>query len=356
MTNIITPSTLVEELVERTRLSWLQIAVIVGLTLILLAAGAAYRDGVLTDPSNILQASQRVLGWNASGADLWRYLMLYPAISVYLLLTQPILKRLRDGAIKSFRPLVQMDDDGFHRLLARASLFNRRREWLALGVGAVGGIVLGRPWEYLPLSLTLYAVLSGALGLGLTGWFIYSSLAGTRLFNELQCQPLDINIFDLKPVEPIGRWSLGIALAFIAGTTLSLLLAPTFRIRLETIIIYGALILSPVLVFFLNMMNTRQAMVAAKKRKLDMVRDNLTAASQALEERAAEGQAGDLESLLNAVAAWVAYEERVKKVPEWPYTNEIRRNLVLSMLLSFAVFLVQGVLFELFLRLLSLSG
>jgi len=157
-------------------------------------------------------------------------------------------------------------------------------------------------------------------------------------------------------VEPIGRWSLGIALAFIAGATLSLLFVPQFNISLEIIIIYGALILAPVLVFFLNMMNTRQAMVAAKKRKLDMVRDNLTAASQALEERAAKGQVGDMESLLNAVAAWVTYEERVKKVPEWPYTNEIRRNLVLSMLLPFAAFLIQGVLFELFLRLLSLSG
>jgi len=225
MTNITAPSTLLEDLVERSRLSWLQIAVVVGIVLTLLAIGAAYLDGVLTDPSNILQASQRVLGWNATGPELWRYLMLYPAISVYILLTQPTLKRLRDGAIKSFRPLVRVDDDGFHRLLARASLFKRRREWLALGVGAVGGVLLGRPWEYLSLGLTLYAILSGALGLGLTGWLIYSSLSGTRLFTELQCQPLDINIFDLKPVEPIGRWSLGIALAFIAGATLSLLFA-----------------------------------------------------------------------------------------------------------------------------------
>jgi len=229
MTNIITPSTLVEELVERSRLSWLQVAIVVGLVCILLAVGAAYLDGVLTDPSNILQASQRVLGWNATGAELWRYMMLYPAISVYLLLIQPILKRLRDGAIKSFRPLVRMDDDGCYRLLAKASLFNRRREWLALGIGAVGGVALGRPWEYLSSGLTLYAILSGALGLGLTGWFIYSSLSGTRLFTELQCQPLDINIFDLKPVEPIGRWSLGIALAFIAGATLSLLFVPQFN-------------------------------------------------------------------------------------------------------------------------------
>ena len=66
---------------------------------------------------------------------------------------------------------MQISDSDFRRLLARAPLFNRRREWLAVGIGAVGGVVLWRSWEYLSPGLTLYTLLSGAVGLGLTGVF-----------------------------------------------------------------------------------------------------------------------------------------------------------------------------------------
>jgi len=128
-----TPSTLLEELVERTRLSWPQVTVAVGLVLILFLVGAAYLDGVLVGPFN---------------ADFWRTGLLYPAIIAYTLLIQPILRRLRDGAIEAFRPLVPIDDEDFHRLLAEEFLFNRRREWVALGIGAAGGVLLTRPWAY----------------------------------------------------------------------------------------------------------------------------------------------------------------------------------------------------------------
>jgi hypothetical protein len=101
-----------------------------------------------------------------------------------------------------------------------------------------------------------------------------------------------------------------------------------------------------VLVFFLNMLSTRQTIVAAKKQRLDLVHDNLAAASLAVEERAAKGQLEHTEALLNSVAACVTHEQQVKEVPEWPYTAEIRRNLVLSTLLPLAVWIVREVVLD----------
>ena len=263
------------------------------------------------------------------------------------------------SAIKDFRPLARMDDDDFERLLAEAPMFNRRLEWLALGGGVVGGLLLLRPWDYSGLSrtwlslgtrpewLVLYVLIAGGLWSGLLGLGIYSSLSGMRLFTGLQHHPLDINVFDLRPLEPIGRWSLGIALIFIGGSALSLLFFPQLTLNVEALVLYGILILTPVLVFFLNMLSTRQTIVAAKRRKLDMARDNLAAASQALEERAGERPARHTEALLDSIAAWVTYEQQVKQVPEWPYTADIRRNLVLSTLLPLAVWLVREVVLDL---------
>lgn len=338
------PSTLVEELVERTRMSWLQVTVVVGLVLILFLVVAAFLAGVLDAPFD---------------AGFWRAGLLFPAIVVYILLTLPILQRLRNRAIASFRPLALIEDEDFEQVLAQAPIFHRRLELLAMGGGMVGGLLLWRPWEYAGLSriwpslgarpgwLVLYMLIAGGLWGGLLGWTVYSSLSGMRLFTGLQHHPLGINIFDLRPLQPIGRWSLGIAVIYIGGSALSLLFVPQLTLNLEAIVLYGILILTPVLVFFLNMLSTRQTIVAAKRRKLDMVRDNLVAASLALDERSAKNQPEHTEALLDSVAAWVTYEERVEKVPEWPYTSEIRRNLVLSTLLPLAVWMVREVVLDL---------
>ena len=98
-TTLTTPSTLLEELVERSRLSWLQVTIVVELILITLLVGAAYLDGVLTGPFD---------------ADFWRISLIGPVVIAYALLTGPLSRRLRDGAIKAFRPLVPLDDDDFH--------------------------------------------------------------------------------------------------------------------------------------------------------------------------------------------------------------------------------------------------
>jgi hypothetical protein len=338
------PTTLIEEFVERIRMSWLRVAVVVGLVLILFLVGSAFLAGVLAAPFD---------------ADFWRAGLLYPVIIVYILLTLPVLKRLRESAITDFRPLARMDDDDFERLLAKAPMFNRRLEWLALGSGMMGGLLLLRPWDYSGLSrtwlslgtrpewLVLYVLIAGGLWSGLLGLGIYSSLSGMRLFTGLQHHPLDINIFDLRPLQPIGRWSLGIAVIFIGGSALSLLFVPQIILNVEAIVLYGILVLTPVLVFFLNMLSTRQTIVAAKRRKLDMVRDHLVAASLSLDERVAQDLPEHAEALLGSFSAWVAYEERVKRVPEWPYTSEIRRNLVLSTLLPLAVWLIREMVLDL---------
>ena len=64
------------------------------------------------------------------------------------------------------------------------------------------------------------------------------------------------------------------------------------------------------------MLSIRSAIATARKRSLSTVRDNLAGASQALEEQAAKGQPGDVQALLDFVAAWTTNEKRVKKVPE----------------------------------------
>jgi hypothetical protein len=336
-TTITAPSTLLEELVERTQLSPLQLTVVVELVLITFLVGTAYLDGVLAHPFN---------------ADFWRAGLIWPAIIAYALLTLPLSRRSRDGAIKAFRPLVPLDDDDFHLLLTEASMFNRRREWLALGIGVGSTLLLSRPilgWASMGRSgwlLALYGLPAAGLMCGLIGLSIYSSIAGTKLFTELSRYPLNVSVYDLASLEPIARWSLGNALAYISGVTLSLLLLPRQAfLEIEVIItIYTPLTLTAVVTFFLNMSSVHGDMVESKMRELEMVRGNLMRLSQALKERTAQGEIEDTRDLLDSIKAWTAHEEWVRKLPEWPYTGAIKRNLALSLFLPVVVGIIREAL------------
>ncbi len=118
-----------------------------GLVLIALLVGAAYLDDVLADPF---------------GADLWRLAVGDPVIIMYTLLIVPGLVRLCDAASEALRSCCMQDDD-FASVVAKTSIFSRRRQWLAVGIGAVAGLLLERPWPYGSFWLTLYGLLSMGL-------------------------------------------------------------------------------------------------------------------------------------------------------------------------------------------------
>jgi hypothetical protein len=135
-------------------------------------------------------------------------------------------------------------------------------------------------------------------------------------------------------------------LFYIGGITLSLLFTPqqAFQEIGLIIFIYTPLTLTAVLVFFLNMNSIHGDMVEAKKRELKKVRGRLLALSQTLDEQTAEGQVEDTQELLGAIKAWTAHEEWVRGLPEWPYTNAIKRNLMLSLLLPGVVGIIREAL------------
>jgi hypothetical protein len=328
-TTITTPPTLVEDWIERTGLSWAQAAALVALALVAFLVGAAYLDGMLAELLD---------------SETWRYAWIYPAIIAYTLLVQPALRRLLDGALQAFRPLVLTDDQNFERLVAGSPLFDRRNQWLAFGVGAAF-ILIWRPLEPFPFWPTVYNLLGGALMWGLLGWFIYVTATASMIGVGWEVS-VDVNVFELKALEPVARWGLGIAMSYVGGITLSLLLVPQVTLSIQNIATYGILTAAPVLVFFASMWSSHRVMAEAKKRELKVVRHSLAAASQALKRCAAQGRTEEMQVLFDLIAGWGAYEKQVEAVPEWPYTAQIRRNLLVSLLLPLATSIIPALLVE----------
>ncbi|MBA3531138.1 MAG: hypothetical protein H0T73_04365 [Ardenticatenales bacterium] len=355
------PTTLLELWITQSRRSWLQVTLLVGFAFVLLLVGTATLDGVLPTFTT----------------DDWRFYLLGPAMLMYLLAIQPHLRRLRDRAIEVFKPLLATDDETFEAMVGEAYQLNYGLEWMAFGLGLLFGVLLDAPWGD-PFSwLRLYRLLVVALGFGLLGLLVYGALLGRKLFSRLQRQPLQLNIFNPRGLEPIAQWSQGIALAILGVITLSSLFLPSRLLhRPEPLIVFTTLGVVALAVFFLTLLDTHRVMRAAKYEALRKVRRYLWAAYQTLPEEPpssppdptmlAEPRALDEDKAeppdpwipAPAVASfwtWTTYEKRIQEAPEWPYTTNILRQLGASFLLPTLIWVARGVLTSAIMQALSLS-
>jgi hypothetical protein len=264
----------------------------------------------------------------------WRLAFLPAAIVMYILVVAPILDRGDKRVLDAFRSLVQVDSESFDDLVSRTSRINVAGEIAALAVGGIFGMILGHSWLPDPDAALLRAhlTIAGGLMFGLLGWVIFASMAGTRLTTELHRQPLLIDILDVKPFEPIGRQSMVIALVFVGGIALSIVLGgglASFSVW-QNWVVYPLMALVPILVFFLNMRETHRVLSAEKTRELKEVQGRIVLASRTLIQRLDAGRSAG--SLGAEISALVAYEKRVQAARTWPYNTSMLRTLFVSII------------------------
>ena len=307
-----------DRLISKKRPVW--VTLVVSLLFLLLPFAAAYLDGAL---GNIFKEGQ------------WRVFLLAPVIIIYIWMVSPIMTRMAENVFITLRPLVQLDDEDFDRIIYEASRLNPLHEWLAFGFGLVLGIAASLASEF-DADLTwlrIYWFLATALLYGILAWTIYVAVASTRVTAALHRQPMRIDILALTPFEAIGRQSLVLALVFLGGITLSLLLS--FQLENLTTpefwIIYVLLIMVTLLIFFLNMYPAHRVLAAEKERQLAPVQRHIHRSCQDLVLRLEEGvDTGHLGAEINALEI---YEKRLQAARTWPYNTSMLRALLFSVLI-----------------------
>jgi hypothetical protein len=169
---------------------------------------------------------------------------------------------------------------------------------------------------------------------GVMAWSIYQTFAFSQLINNLHRQPLKLNLFDTEFLTPIARRSLSLSIGIIGAITLSVLLLPAQMLQsVYSFAIYAFLLLFLAATFFLSLRSTHRLIVAAKKRELQIIRQRLAEAYQALKEQE--------EVRADRVTAWLAYESRIERVPEWPFDLNTIRDLFVSALVPGVTFIAR---------------
>jgi MFS family permease len=327
---VTSPYTLLGTWVERSRLSWLQASLIVGLVLLALVLVAAFADGIFNHPFD---------------PRYWRITLLGPAVVLYIFAAHPQIRRLRREAIEAFRPIVKMSSPEFDTFVDLYLPLKRRHEWLVFFASALLGEMILRPWtveDALPLFWTKgYRILLTGIMCGLMGAVIYTSLACARFLARLHRRPLHLNIFDMTPLEPIARCSLFYTLVLIGGVTLGLVFIPNQDAR--GMVINSAVMLAAISIFFLSMRDTHAIMLKLKKQELVIARQHLATLHDKLVEESDNVQAEVLIKMAPTTNAWLTYEKRIDQAPEWPFTSPMLRKLLVSVLIPITLFILQRV-------------
>jgi hypothetical protein len=201
---------------------------------------------------------------------------------------------------------------------------------------------LTQPWRWVDRPLAYYAAATDILMFGVLGLLVFDSMNSTLRISQLAMRHIKVDIFETRKLIPVANWSLGIALAFVGGISISIAFQPINNLLQETnIILYASLILVAVVTFFLSLWSTRTSIVRAKRAELSIVRLNLDLGFREIREKAAQNIIQTRDGINTAIAAWAAYEQRVQQVSEWPYDARIVRRLAASMLVPGIVYLLK---------------
>ena len=311
---------LIERLIARTKLSPSIFILLSAIVLLLLPIVIVWVEGYWDE-----LFSQRY----------WRAIFVQPVIIVYILILERVFKRMEVSVIRGLREVVRLSDEEFDQLVERTPTVNLKNELLAILAGAVVGLLVASPWDiFQDFSwLILYLTLINCIMYGLLGWVVYGSISGSRLPVILYRQPLDIDIFNLKPFEPIGWQSLAISLAFMGGITISLLFSDISAgiFTIEFWVVYLIFVMVAVVVFFLNMMPTHRVLSAAKDQEIVVVNRNLLAAYRKMK-GLNPGEAGT-QAAAQELNAWKTCQDLLSETKTWPYSIETLRNLLITVLI-----------------------
>jgi len=318
---------LLEYIVAWTRLPWYVVTGIIAAIFIILLLLTAYLDGPLSER----------LDWEHLRGPL-----IPPAVIIYVLVIYPAMVKFRDRAIDSLAHMIPDDSDNSRTVVA--NLFSSRKRWeltsILVGIGC--GFFFTQPWRWVDRPLAAYAASTDIIMFGILGLLVFDSMVSTLRISQLSRRHIKVDIFATRRLIPVANWSLGIALAFVGGISISIAFQPIDNLLQEmNIILYGSLILVAIVVFFLSMWSTRTAIVRAKRAELIIIRNKLDLDFRELRDKGNRTTKQAIGTVSSTIAAWAAYEQRVQQVSEWPYDARIVRRLAASALIPGIVYLLK---------------
>lgn len=260
-----------------------------------------------------------------------------PVILIYILALHPSMHRRWARAMQSLEALGPHAENA-----GAAGPAAPRGEWAAVVLGALAGLAVARRGPAAEAWLWVYSEAVSALMFALLGAAIYGSVMRSRQLAAYSRSGLELKVFDGHLLTPFAQWGQSVSLVFVGGISLSLLFQSYQSLRsVEGVLIYGALIVVALTLFFMSMWTVHVALVKAQNKELARVRSDLREARKALF-RGREGEtAGAVQDAYLSVVILGVYERQVLDAPTWPFNLAIVGRVFASVGAPLLVYLVK---------------
>lgn len=262
---------------------------------------------------------------------------LNPVILVYILALHPFMHRRWLRAMQSLEALAPHAANA-----SPAGTAVRRGEWAAVMLGTIAGLAAARRGPAAHAWLWVYSEAVSALMFAMLGAAIYGSVMRSRQLAAYSRSGLELKVFDGHLLTPFAQWGQSLALVFVGGISLSLLFQSYESLRsMESMIIYGCLIVVAMTLFFMSMWTVHVALAKAQHKELARVRSDLMVARETLfRGRDCETAKVMWDAYFPAVILGV-YERQVLDASTWPFNLAIVGRVVASVGAPLAVYLLK---------------
>lgn len=270
----------------------------------------------------------------------------WTAFGPWGLVTYGALARLAGRAIDRFRPAIDLDDAEFAQLRTRVTT---TRPWV--GVALLIASAVEPTWHAVRapgdggLAVTVAAWLIRYLGGPTTGAFasvLLVSIAVTASHLHGRAQRIDL-------FHPVAAHAFALVTAFAAVT---LVLVSSYRVATDpaslrapaTAAIYGATVLTAVVVFVAPLLGMRARLHAEQERLRALAHSRLAAAVTRLEAAVDAGDDEKVAAIRQSIGALRDEVDRVEGASTWPWHGRTLRALVSGLLLPVVTYVAtQGV-------------
>jgi hypothetical protein len=248
-----------------------------------------------------------------------------------------------------FRKAIHVNDEEFEELYYRLSTLPPRPAFIAsLVTFSIGGITyIISPSSYGFLNIGFESPSSGLQLVNfLFSWFTFGALC-YHAFHQLKlgslatANYLHINLFNLTPIYTFAGLTLRTALGWLVVAYAWAFITPNLFRNLVIIVTILFMQVVAILTFVLPLLSAHDKIAGKKAQTLNEISSRLESVVDEMSRVNDDYDNERLSKLRDMLSTLSMAEERIKKIPTWPWKPSVANSLATAILLPNAVWIFQ---------------
>jgi hypothetical protein len=259
---------------------------------------------------------------------------------VYWFALYQYLSHIGSLALRTFRPLLDVDENEFNSLDYELATLPQWLGWLCIPLALVFTTltVLGEPEPYgdfIPQTIipTIFDIFITSFMVAAFFALLIRSIRQLRMVSRLHMKATRINLLDLDPAHAFSDLTARTGAGVIFVLVLGYLQTPEQMLSGVDFYFTGITLLLALAIFIVPLTGMQAQLKEEKKRQLGETNDLLLVANERLHDKIRTGDYTDLEGPKDAIAALIQERELLGKISTWPWEPATFRGFGSTLLL-----------------------